>query len=99
MAMQGSMWVMPRKWWDKVIGELQTDGYGPLYQDSHEIVFKTWQKGGKLMVNKKTWFAHKHRRFSRTHNYGTAEASPGWTYALAVWRDYYETEIKPKWKV
>ncbi|KKQ07260.1 MAG: hypothetical protein US19_C0051G0017 [Candidatus Daviesbacteria bacterium GW2011_GWB1_36_5] len=36
MAMQGSCWVMPRQWWDTVIGELQTEGYGPMYQDSHD---------------------------------------------------------------
>lgn len=99
MAMQGSMWVMPRELWDEVIGEVQTIGYGPLYQDSHEVVFKVWQAGGKLMVTKNTWFAHKHRKFSRTHNYGTAEATPGWTYALGIWRRYYEEEIKPKWGV
>jgi len=99
MAMQGSCWLMKRNWWDKIIGELQTDGYGPLYQDSHEMVFKTWKAGGKLMVNKNTWFAHKHRSFPRTHNYGTAEAMPGWTYSLNLWRNYYEKEIKPKWKI
>lgn len=99
MAMQGSMWVMRRSWWEKVIVELQTEGYGPLYQDSHEMVFKTWQADGKLMLNKKTWFAHKHRSFSRTHNYGTAEATPGWTYSLNLWREYYENDIRKKWKI
>lgn len=98
MAMQGSCWVMKRSWWDKVIGELQTEGYGPLYQDSHEMVFKTWQAGGKLMVNKNTWYAHKHRDFNRTHNYGTKEAKPGWQYSLDLWGDYYK-EIKERWQV
>lgn len=103
MAMQGSMWVMAHKWWDDVIGELQTEGYGPLYQDSHEMVFKTWKAGGKLMVNKNTWFAHKHRSFSRTHNNGTLENPSNneacWAYSLKIWRDYYENEIRPKWKI
>lgn len=97
MAMQGSVWVMPKKWWEDVIIALQTEGYGPLYQDSHEMVFKTWRAGGKLMLNKNTWFAHKHWRFSRTHQYGRAEAYPGWQYGLQVWKDYYDTQIKPKW--
>jgi len=101
MAMQGSCWIMKRSWWDKVIGELQTEGYGPLYQDSHEMVFKTWQAGGKLMVNKNTWFAHKHRSFARTHNDGTIEnpanKEAGWKYSLDTWRDYYEKEVLPKW--
>lgn len=103
MAMQGSCWIMPRAWWDKVIGELQTEGYGPTYQDSHEMVFKTWQAGGHLVVNKLTWFAHKHRSFPRTHNEGTKEnpsnREAGWQYALDTWRDYYETEVRPKWGI
>lgn len=103
MAMQGSCWVMPHKWWDDVIGELQTEGYGPLIQDSHEMVFKTWQAGGKLMVNKNTWFAHKHRSFSRTHNNGTpenpAKNEEGYAYALKVWRDYYDKKIRPLWQI
>lgn len=97
-AMQGSMWVMPRKWWDDVIGELQTEGYGPLIQDSHEMVFKTWKAGGKLMVNKNTWHAHKHRSFSRTHNNGTKEnpanCDAGYEYAIKVWGDYYNELVK-----
>lgn len=102
MAMQGSCWIMKRSWWDKVIGELQTEGYGPLYQDSHEMIFKTWKAGGKMMVNKKTWFAHKHRSFSRTHNDGTVEnpanKEAGWKYALDKWIDYYN-EIKHLWEI
>lgn len=103
MAMQGSCWVMKRSWWDSVIGELQNEGYGPHYQDSHEMVFKTWKAGGKLMVNKNTWYAHKHRDFPRTHNNGTKENPSNneacWAYSLSVWRDYYEKEIRPKWKI
>ena len=103
MAMQGSMWCMPRKWWDDIIGELQTEGYGPHYGDSHEMVFKTWKAGGRLMVNKSAWFAHKHRSFPRTHNMGTKEnpanAESGWAYSLSVWENYYLNEIKPKWQI
>jgi hypothetical protein len=102
MAMQGSCWVMPHKWWNDVIGELQTEGYGPLIQDSHEMVFKTWKAGGKLMVNKNTWHAHKHRSFARTHNNGTPEnpanCDAGYAYAIKVWGDYYK-EIKEKWGI
>lgn len=103
MAMQGSCWVMNRSWWDQVIGELQNEGYGPHYQDSHEMVFKTWKAGGKLMVDKNTWHAHKHRDFPRTHNNGTKENPSNnqacWAYALRVWEDYYEKEIRPKWDI
>lgn len=99
MAMQGSCWIMRRSWWDKVIVVLESEGYGTHYQDSHEMVFKTWKAGGKLMVNKIAWHAHKHRDFPRTHNYGGAEADASFKYSLDIWRDYYEKEIRPKWKI
>ena len=101
-AMQGSMWAMPHKWWNDVIGELQTEGYGPHIQDSHEMVFKTWQKGGKLMVNKNTWHAHKERSFPRTHNNGTEEnpanQDAGYKYALDTWGEYFN-ELQQQWKI
>lgn len=103
MAMQGSCWMMPKSWWDETIGELQNEGYGPHYQDSHEMVFKTWQKGGKLMVNKNTWHAHKHRDFPRTHNNGTKENPSNneacWAYSLKIWEKYFLEEIAPKWNI
>jgi glycosyltransferase involved in cell wall biosynthesis len=98
MAMQGSCWLMPRSLWDSVIVKLQTEGYGTHYGDSHEMTFKLWKAGGRLMVNKNTWHAHKHRTFPRTHNYGTTEALPGWQYSLQLWGDYYK-EIKEQWKI
>jgi glycosyltransferase involved in cell wall biosynthesis len=97
-AMQGSCWFMPHKWWDEVIGELQNEGYGPHYQDSHEMVFKTWKAGGKLVVDRNTWHAHKHRSFPRTHNNGTKENPSNneqcWAYALSVWEPYYREFMK-----
>jgi len=103
MAMQGSCWFMKRTWWDEVIGELDSENYGPLYQDSHEMVFKTWKAGGKLMVNKNIWHAHKHRSFRRTHNNGTPENPSDnercWAYSVKTWKDYFENEIKPKWNL
>lgn len=98
MAMQGSCWVMKRSWWDKVIIELQSEGYGTHYQDSVEMLFKTWKAGGKLMVNKNTWFAHKHRDFPRTHNYNGELANASFAHSLSIWGDYYK-EIKQKWKI
>jgi hypothetical protein len=103
MAMQGSCWVMPRQWWKDVIGELQTEGYGPSYQDSHEMIFKTWKANGKFMINKNTWFAHKHRSFPRTHQEGSPEnpsnREASWAYALKTWEPYYQQVIRPQWNI
>lgn len=101
-AMQGSMWIANRKFFLKTVGELQTEGYGPLIQDSVEVCMKYWQAGGRLMLNKNTWFAHKHRSFSRTHNNGTTEnpakCDDGYTYALSQWEEYYTNELLPRWE-
>ena len=99
MGMQGSCWIMKRSWWNKVIKELQSEGYGTHYQDSMEMVFKTWQAGGKLMVNKNTWHAHKHRKFKRTHSYPRSKAEACFAYSLSIWRDYYENVIRPRWGI
>ena len=103
MAMQGSMWIMPKQWWLDVIKRLRTDLYGQMYQDSHEMIFYTWKAGGKMMLDKNTWFAHKHRKFARYRDEGTKE-NPSFRgqagqFALDIWRDYYEEEIKPKWGI
>jgi glycosyltransferase involved in cell wall biosynthesis len=103
MAMQGSVWIMPKNWWDTVIKELQTEGYGQMYQDSHEMIFKTWKAGGKMMLDKNTWFAHKHRSFVQGRHEGTEEnpsiREDSGKYALGVWKDYYENTIRPLWKI
>lgn len=96
-AMQGSFWMMSRKHWDEVIGELQEEGYGPLYQDSVEMVFKTWKAGGRLMRNNNMWYAHKHRSFSRTHNINAEESQKSFDYARKLWEPYFK-ELQKKWK-
>jgi len=102
-SIQGSVWIMKKSWWDKVIKELDTQNYGPLIQDSHEMIFKTWKAGGKLVVNKNTWFAHKHRSFPRTHNNGTKEnparCEEGYAYALKTWGKYYKEVIRPRFNI
>ena len=98
MAMQGSMWLMPRSWWDKVIGDLQSQGYGTHYQDSHEMVFKTWKAGGKLVVNKNGWFAHKHNSFPRTHSLSHGRSQKELQKFFDAWYPYYQ-EIKRKWRI
>ncbi len=93
MAMQGSMFVVSRKWFDTICGELSIEGYGPAYQDSTEVTMKSWKNGGRFMLTKRTWFAHKHRSFPRSHQEGTVEnpwkPEESWAFALNEWKDFY----------
>lgn len=99
-GMQGSCWFMKKSWWEKVIVELDTETYGSLIQDSTEMIFKTWKAGGKMMLNKNTWHAHRHRKFGRTHNNGSKEnpanCDYGYTQAIKIWGDFYKNVIIPK---
>lgn len=61
MSWQGSCWFMTRKHWDTTIKRMETENYGPFTQEAQEIGNKTWLTGGRLVVNKKTWYAHMHK--------------------------------------
>lgn len=58
---QGSCYFMTRKHWDKVIGELDSTYYGPFTMEAQEVGLKTWLSGGRVVVNKKTWYSHWHK--------------------------------------
>ena len=62
MTFQGSCWFMHRKHWQRV-GPLQERGYGTFMNEPQEIGFKTWlgRWDGKIVRNKKTWYAHLHK--------------------------------------
>jgi len=58
MSTQGSCYFMRKDHWDKVIKRLEDDKYGPFTSEAQEIGLKTQLSGGRLMTNKKTWYAH-----------------------------------------
>jgi len=85
MVFQGSCYVMSREHWDW-LGGLQEEGYGKFSQESNEICLKTWLGGGKVMVNKTTWYAHKHRKHGRTYKFSPSkEIAPGNAYSRDFW--------------
>lgn len=77
-SMQGSCWFMTKDYFNK-LKLMDETGYGQFAQESQEIGFKVWLSGGKLMVNKLTWYAHLHKgnRYGRFYKFpgGTKEAS------------------------
>ena len=84
MVFQGSCWVMSRKHWD-FLGGLSEEGYGTFAQEPVEIALKTWLSGGRVITNKKTWYAHQHRRFGRVHSANKAEVRAGNAYSRDFW--------------
>ena len=84
MIFQGSCYLMSRKHWDW-LGGLHEEEYGSFAQEAAEIALKTWLGGGKVMVNKNTWYAHKHRKFGRTTRLSGTEVKKGNDYARDFW--------------
>lgn len=59
MTIQGSFFLMTRdKYWDLEICDEQHGSWG---QQGVEVACKTWLSGGRVVVNKKTWYAHMFR--------------------------------------
>lgn len=81
---QGSCWVMARTHWDR-IGGLPEEGYGSFTQEPIQLAMKTWLGGGKVMVNKRTWYGHKHRLHARTHQVRQSEIDAGYRYSHDYW--------------
>jgi glycosyltransferase involved in cell wall biosynthesis len=61
MSMQGSCYFMKRSWWDNVIKGFDVETFGNFTMEAQEIGNKTWYSGGRVVVNKKTWYAHMHK--------------------------------------
>ena len=81
-SMQGSCYFMTKNHFVNFLGGMSEVGYGQFSQEAQEIGFKTTLGGGRLVVNKKTWYAHlyKGKRYGRFYNVGnfnqyTKEAS------------------------
>lgn len=60
-TMQGSCYFMKRTWWDKIVGPLDDVNYGTFTQEAQEVSMKTWFSGGRVVVNKRTWYSHWHK--------------------------------------
>lgn len=86
MSSQGSGWFMTRNHWER-LGGLSEEGYGTFIQEFQEIGMKTWLGGGKVMVNKKTWYAHLHkgRRYGRGYSGNAKSWARGRLFSADYW--------------
>lgn len=66
MSFQGSCWFTTKEHWTKRLGPLDWQSYG-FYSESIEIGMRTWCSGGKVVVNKRTWYAHLHKGNNNLH--------------------------------
>jgi glycosyltransferase involved in cell wall biosynthesis len=60
MSSQGSCWFMTKKHFDR-FGGVPHEGYGNFVQEFQQVGNRTWLSGGRVVINKKTWYAHLHK--------------------------------------
>lgn len=70
MSSQGSSWFCKREYFNRVIGPLDDVNYGTFYQEAQEFGMKCWLSGGRMVVNKNTWYAHLHKGRKYGTGYG-----------------------------
>lgn len=59
MSLQGSCWMLTKKKYFEL--NVCDEQFGSWGQQGVEVACKTWLSGGRVMVNKKTWYAHMFR--------------------------------------
>jgi glycosyltransferase involved in cell wall biosynthesis len=93
MTWQGSCYFSTKKYWDELIAPMDDINYGPFNHEAQEIGNKVWLGGGRLVVNKKTWYGHMHKG-SKGKGYGfsnrqydkfTKDKEKARLYAIDFW--------------
>lgn len=81
MSSQGSGWFMHASYFTEL--ELMDDvNYGTFWNEFQEIGNKCWLSGGRVVINKKTWYAHWHKgKAGRGYRLAESQLRQGASYA------------------
>lgn len=96
MSLQGSCFMVSREKYFEL--DLCDENHGSWGQQGTEVACKTWLSGGRVIVNKKTWYAHLFR--TQGGDFGFPYPNPGIgkarEYSRALWlNDKWEKAIYP----
>ena len=71
MQMHGSGWFLTKDFFENCLGGMSSVGYDTFGMEPPELCLKTWLGpwDGKVMVCKKTWYAHMHKGGQRPRGY------------------------------
>lgn len=91
LTMQASCWIMHKTWF-KERGFMRVEGYTGWGQEDVEIAMETHTNGGRVMVNKNTWYAHlyKGKTFGRMYRPSVRQ----WIKTKAYGHHYWTVERK-----
>jgi glycosyltransferase involved in cell wall biosynthesis len=80
-TMQGSCYFMKKSYWDRLFPNgLDDENYGSFTAEAQEISMPVWLSGGRIVVNKKTFYAHWHK----------GHAGKGYGFSNQQYKDHSE---------
>lgn len=87
MSFQGSCWFMSAHHFHNNLGGMSEEGYGTFIQEPQEIGLKTWLGEGRIVVNKRTFYAHLHKgkTYGRGYPVSGSELRRGSAYSTDFW--------------
>lgn len=85
ISAQGSCYFMKKDYY-KELELLDEESYGTFFLEFQEIAFKAWLSGGRVVVNKNTWYAHWHKTKGRGYSLSSEEREKALSF-IANWRD------------
>lgn len=101
MSAQGSAWFMKKKYYNE-LELLDEESYGTFFNEFQEIGLKCWLSGGRVVVNKKTWYAHWHKPKAVGRGYRIAEGQQEMAKAFTQkWKDkaWHRQKLPLHWLV
>ena len=97
MCFVGAGWFLPREWYWEIGG--CDEGHGSWGQQGVEMACKGWLSGGRVVVNKRTWFSH---MFRTGHGFGfpypihASDQERAREYSRELWRKgKWERAVRP----
>jgi len=86
MTFQGSCWFMHRDLFFK-IGCMDEKNCGTFTKEAQELGNKVWLSGGRVIRNKKTWYAHLHKgkKYGRGYFIGRKDIQRGNEFTIDYW--------------
>lgn len=75
LSFQGSAWFMHLDYFN-YLELMDEDSYGTFFKEAQEISFKAWLSGGRVVRNKKTYYAHLHKGNKYGRGYSLKDTTP-----------------------
>lgn len=86
MSAQGSCWFMHKNYFHEL--ELEDEeNYGTFSNEFQEIGLKCWLSGGRVVTNKKVWYAHLHKTEGRGYSLDRNQLKKGKAYTNRWFRN------------